>query len=253
MLRPGDVQTGARRLGLMSGDVLTLDQEDQFGVVLDYTFHNVWHDEKTVIDRMLLEHPPIPGSLEERFLTSLQRSFHTQLQITKTIPGFGVECLEGPERRPITLVDINFSRSALPGLSLLTRLYSPGEGWFVTTGCALPLTADVIDVLIEAMNGFIRRHGRQPDAYERETLMIRQCVKAGASKHIQYGLTEGVDDPDDPYRSSSPRPVAPIRRESKVGRNDPCPCGSGKKMKKCCGGASGSSLATHGAGLAGRG
>jgi hypothetical protein len=26
----------------------------------------------------------------------------------------------------------------------------------------------------------------------------------------------------------------PIRRE-KVGRNDPCPCGSGKKYKKCCG------------------
>jgi peptide deformylase len=29
--------------------------------------------------------------------------------------------------------------------------------------------------------------------------------------------------------------VEPIRRtESKVGRNDPCPCGSGKKYKKCC-------------------
>jgi len=28
----------------------------------------------------------------------------------------------------------------------------------------------------------------------------------------------------------------PIRRESpKVGRNEPCPCGSGKKYKKCCG------------------
>ena len=24
--------------------------------------------------------------------------------------------------------------------------------------------------------------------------------------------------------------------EKKVGRNDPCPCGSGKKYKKCCGG-----------------
>ena len=26
-----------------------------------------------------------------------------------------------------------------------------------------------------------------------------------------------------------------IRKEEKVGRNDPCPCGSGKKYKKCCG------------------
>ena len=27
----------------------------------------------------------------------------------------------------------------------------------------------------------------------------------------------------------------PIRRGRKIGRNDPCPCGSGKKYKKCCG------------------
>lgn len=26
-----------------------------------------------------------------------------------------------------------------------------------------------------------------------------------------------------------------IKKESKAGRNDPCPCGSGKKYKKCCG------------------
>ena len=30
-------------------------------------------------------------------------------------------------------------------------------------------------------------------------------------------------------------PLEPIRREApKVGRNDPCPCGSGKKHKQCC-------------------
>ncbi len=32
--------------------------------------------------------------------------------------------------------------------------------------------------------------------------------------------------------------VATIRRDAtKVGRNDPCPCGSGKKFKQCCGAA----------------
>lgn len=28
---------------------------------------------------------------------------------------------------------------------------------------------------------------------------------------------------------------ATIRKTQEVGRNDPCPCGSGKKYKKCCG------------------
>jgi preprotein translocase subunit SecA len=33
-----------------------------------------------------------------------------------------------------------------------------------------------------------------------------------------------------------PASAAPVHRNGeKVGRNDPCPCGSGKKFKKCCG------------------
>ncbi len=29
-------------------------------------------------------------------------------------------------------------------------------------------------------------------------------------------------------------PMSPMRTETGVGRNDPCPCGSGRKYKKCC-------------------
>lgn len=32
-----------------------------------------------------------------------------------------------------------------------------------------------------------------------------------------------------------PPPVEPILSKEKPNRNDPCPCGSGKKYKKCCG------------------
>jgi uncharacterized protein len=35
-------------------------------------------------------------------------------------------------------------------------------------------------------------------------------------------------------RQAASRPEMPVRA-LKVGRNDPCPCGSGKKYKKCCG------------------
>ncbi|MBE6568415.1 MAG: hypothetical protein E7657_07140, partial [Ruminococcaceae bacterium] len=33
----------------------------------------------------------------------------------------------------------------------------------------------------------------------------------------------------------SPAKRAPAKADKKVGRNDPCPCGSGKKYKMCCG------------------
>jgi preprotein translocase subunit SecA len=36
--------------------------------------------------------------------------------------------------------------------------------------------------------------------------------------------------------AGGPRVAKPIKRDQpKIGRNDPCPCGSGKKYKKCCG------------------
>jgi preprotein translocase subunit SecA len=36
-------------------------------------------------------------------------------------------------------------------------------------------------------------------------------------------------------RGEGATPVQPVRRGKKVGRNEPCPCGSGKKFKRCCG------------------
>lgn len=32
------------------------------------------------------------------------------------------------------------------------------------------------------------------------------------------------------------KPMIDVAKVTKIGRNDPCSCGSGKKYKKCCGG-----------------
>ena len=37
------------------------------------------------------------------------------------------------------------------------------------------------------------------------------------------------------HGAAEDQPKAPKKAEAKVGRNDPCPCGSGKKYKNCCG------------------
>ncbi len=52
---------------------------------------------------------------------------------------------------------------------------------------------------------------------------------------------EEAPDPQVPFEPPTPpapvsyEPPQPFIREPKIGRNDPCPCGSGKKYKKCCG------------------
>ncbi|MBN1277242.1 MAG: preprotein translocase subunit SecA [Deltaproteobacteria bacterium] len=45
------------------------------------------------------------------------------------------------------------------------------------------------------------------------------------SKKRRMNLSRGDDSAVAPFK----------RKERKIGRNDPCPCGSGKKYKKCCG------------------
>ncbi len=41
--------------------------------------------------------------------------------------------------------------------------------------------------------------------------------------------------PPQPPMGPQQQRTEPIRAEKKIGRNDPCPCGSGKKYKNCCG------------------
>lgn len=46
---------------------------------------------------------------------------------------------------------------------------------------------------------------------------------------------EHEEDEEDEENEEGYEAQQPARRdESKVGRNEPCPCGNGKKYKKCC-------------------
>jgi len=83
----------------------------------------------------------------------------------------------------------------------------------------------------------------------------RSAYQVTAASHEQsggYGVGENVRATSKMLGEGKPQPgreegeavhsdgpttvVKPIVRETpKVGRNDPCPCGSGKKYKKCCG------------------
>ena len=59
--------------------------------------------------------------------------------------------------------------------------------------------------------------------------------QASHSSLDAYGTSQAQNQ-EATNRNMSREPVKPFQREiPKVGRNDPCPCGSGRKFKKCCG------------------
>ena len=52
-----------------------------------------------------------------------------------------------------------------------------------------------------------------------------------AVENVQYHHS----DYDEALGSAEPKPAQPVQAAPRVGRNDPCPCGSGKKYKHCHG------------------
>jgi len=57
--------------------------------------------------------------------------------------------------------------------------------------------------------------------------------------HLQVTVTEPKRTKPVPIPTGDEEPEKKTEKKhpqsDKVGRNDPCPCGSGKKYKKCCG------------------
>lgn len=58
--------------------------------------------------------------------------------------------------------------------------------------------------------------------------------KSGRVKHHEIAQFKKDDDKWYFYDAAAPEQKQVKREGPKVGRNDPCPCGSGKKYKKCC-------------------
>ena len=98
---------------------------------------------------------------------------------------------------------------------------------------------DAMDDLREGIG--LRAYGqRDPlleykfEAYE----MFQGMVQAIQEDIVRYLYRVSVVQQPQRRRVISegkPEVQQPVRAEKKVGRNDPCPCGSGKKYKKCCG------------------
>jgi uncharacterized protein len=59
---------------------------------------------------------------------------------------------------------------------------------------------------------------------QQKVAQLTDGIAESAAAIFEYSRSI-ADGPGQPYR----------RQTAKVGRNDPCPCGSGKKYKKCCG------------------
>ncbi|MGI6339743.1 MAG: preprotein translocase subunit SecA [Bacteroidales bacterium] len=86
------------------------------------------------------------------------------------------------------------------------------------------------DVVSTLMKGYIPT--QDPDQVkeaQRRRQVDQDRLRASKSDFSQYSSTGGGGSHEKNQKAE------PVRVEKKVGRNDPCPCGSGKKYKQCHG------------------
>jgi len=91
--------------------------------------------------------------------------------------------------------------------------YQKGEQ-ILLRGLAQPELRDRIDVVSRLIELYERM--QEPEKTREYKTLLQQLMPSASEKSLYY------------------KP-SPIIKPAKTGRNEPCPCGSGKKYKKCCG------------------
>jgi len=222
-------QTGGEKLGISQQGTLVFNSEDEMGVLLDYCLHDDREGGTNAVQRYMAEARLDVDSDEYAVVKAMSRSFHTVVQVMEVLPGVGVRAADLLAGCEYLLIDMGFSRTAIKGVTIAARIY-PYDDFVTTSGAPLPVDATG---LCEIHDSLLPRYGPEqdgqcllPDGQQRAAdltaAIIRMCLRKGPLQ-IEH-------------ERSTPRPVLPpVRREPQIARNAPCPCGSGRKYKKCCG------------------
>ncbi len=219
------IEEAAKALGVWSKGAIILDIE-QMPVLMDHAIHNGSTRGRTVVERYVAEHPPEPGSDAQIVLAAMEKVFFSLFRVSGLVAGLGVRITDILRDQEHLLVDVNLSQSAVERMVIASRVI-PFDDFIMTTGAALPVDVEVVEWVVEKLD----RGGLSPEDMRElpreawsqiETAVIGACLQYDGDQHVEYqDVPEGV--------------LALSRDPGRVGRNDPCPCGSGRKFKKCCG------------------
>jgi hypothetical protein len=219
----------AKKLGISKSGVFVFQQEHEADVLMDYCIYDYYEGSINTVSRYMMQHPPTAGSDEYLVLKAMSESYYSIIQVEDIVDGVGIRAHDPLRDKRFLLVDIGLSRTAIEGLVIAARFIS-FEDFAMTSGAALPVDADT---LIKIMDLLTQRFVEGPDKCrdfsvkqkaDLSASIIRLCLESEASSRIAYE-----------YPERNPEIIPFPTGNNRVGRNEPCPCGSGRKYKRCCG------------------
>ena len=97
------------------------------------------------------------------------------------------------------------------------------------------MNKDIVSFLCHSAIPVEQQHAPLKEAREQKTDMSRMKIRKDELVGSPSAAGVITDEGRDYYDPSENQKQEPIKVGPKVGRNDPCPCGSGKKYKQCHG------------------
>ncbi len=224
------LQECGRMLGFLRKNTLVFDSEEEMAVLMDYCLYDPGTDGRTLVRAFFEKSPHPAGSAEMVALQAMTHAYYSIFQVTDVERGVGVSVRDLLRGETGFIVDIGFGNTAKRQLMLATRII-PIEGFLMTGGAGLPVDTFAARRIFNEL----QQRKQAPESFDFHqitprqeadlaALVIRTCRSSGASAQIAYA------EPGSPTR-----PVSTVSAPARTGRNEPCPCNSGKKFKMCCG------------------
>jgi SEC-C motif len=224
-LSKDDLDKGGKKLGFLRRGALVFDTEDETSVLMDYCLYDVRRNGRNAIEQYLIDEPPDPDSDEMVYLRAMQHAVYSVFVVESVHRGLGVTIRDSLSGDTHLMADMGFGASAQPGLVFASRLLFQ-DGFTMSGGAALPLGILPKDQQETVTKALWEKVNPNKEGYFDPAPIISTCLSKGCSSLIEYQHPDRV--------AIGQQPAVSERSEASVGRNELCPCGSGKKFKRCC-------------------
>lgn len=208
---------------------LEVDLKENFNLEID--LHALFEEQpglaaETLLEELQKEHAELFAEKREQLSDEVMNRFETQVML---------QILDSRWKEHLQSMDHLRKGIHLRGYAQKNpKQEYKREAFYLFESLLASIKSDVIRVLSHVQ---VRRE-EEIDEFERERRAALEREQAAASETHESDISEVALDESalasaEEVAQSAPATVK--REEPKVGRNDPCPCGSGKKYKQCHG------------------
>ena len=227
----GTLLRAAEMLGMLQGETIVADLDIGAALIPEFAMYGVFAGGENVLQRFRRTHPQT-DPVRQMILDAKSQAIFTLAGVVETYPAEHALVVEDLflNNRRMLLADRSLSAGASPGNALCLRMFQVDKFW-MSTGLGLSLgvnvgTPELMDYIAASE---IKDMRADPDSQDLvHGWYAAMVIKTVLARH--FGGSE-FDDDDDVPEENYDEPL----QSQRVERNAPCPCGSGKKYKKCCG------------------